>query len=61
MGTVLSDKMNMMGKTSFAGFKFGILTYTMFVRWVLYTIFISGARNKSRETCLMEDNLHQIF
>ena len=32
MGTVLSDKLNMMGKKSFAGFKFGIhvFTYTMF-------------------------------
>lgn len=30
MGTVLSDKLNMMGKKSFAGFRFGIFTYSMF-------------------------------
>ena len=30
MDTVLSDKLNMMGKKSFAGFKFGIITDTMF-------------------------------
>ena len=30
MGTVQSDKLNMMGKKSFAGFRFGIFTYTMF-------------------------------